>query len=220
MPSLKSCPSDLLAVFNHLHVIVRVLTFIAAFGGGGATIHHMFGNQAKSLFTLCKSLSKEHRNESCTSGTFNQAATSISHDFDSDSDNDNFVSSRAQTHLSHVANTAFLPAFQLFDNEDKDCRPRKQRSPPLKRRRIGNGSKSRTKKDSSRDNGSMDNSICSIGAWACASFMLVLQPSFQSVEFISSHLVWPEDNNNQVGNGTVLKTTDPFGALVCAAKNP
>lgn len=100
VPYLKSHPADLLVVFNHLSGIVRVLTFIAAFGGGGATIPRVFGNQAKSLFTMCKSLLQEHRNQSFTSGTFNQTATSMQHDFDSDSEDGNL--SRTQTHISQT----------------------------------------------------------------------------------------------------------------------
>ena len=46
--------------------------------------------------------------------------------------------------------------------------------------------------------------------------MLILQPSFQSIEFIASHLIWPEDYNKRPGYGTVSKLPDPCGALVCA----
>ena len=51
----------------------------------------------------------------------------------------------------------------------------------------------------------------------CSSFLLVLQPSFQSADIISSHLVWPEDYNNNVGYGIVSKTPDPCSAIVCAS---
>ena len=46
--------------------------------------------------------------------------------------------------------------------------------------------------------------------------MLEMQPSFQSVEFIASHLVWPQDYSNQAGYGVISKLPDPCGALVCA----
>ena len=221
MPSLKSHPSDLLVVFNHLHGIVRVLTFIAAFGGG--KIPHLFGNQAKSLFSMCKKLLKEHRNEVCTSGMSNQAAVSMSRrGFDSDSDEDNLVASRAQIQPTQPPRSSFSDDSDdglMDDDEDSENnhRSRTQKAPPLKRRRMGNGSKSKARKDSSRDNASTDTAIDSKGAWACSSFLLVLQPSFQSAEIISSHLVWPEDYNNNVGYGIVSKTPDPCSAIVCAS---
>ncbi|KAL7540736.1 hypothetical protein ACHAXR_010737, partial [Thalassiosira sp. AJA248-18] len=227
MASLKLYPSDLCSIFNHLHGIVRLLTFIAAFEGDGTTILHLFGNQAKSLFALCKSLLRDYRNGACTSGSFaSTSGTRSGYGFDSDSDDDRYVASRGHTQQSQTQQSTRPSNFSddsdglMDDDEDgenRDYRPRKQRAPPPKRRRIGNGSKSREKNHSSRSNGPIDNSIDSRSAWACASFMLVLQPSFQCVELISTHLVWPEDNDNQAGYGTVSKTPDPFGALVCAS---
>ncbi len=63
-------PADLLAVFGHLHGIVRVLTIAAALGDKDAAIPRMFGSRAKSRFIMCNSLLKEHRNGMCTSGSF------------------------------------------------------------------------------------------------------------------------------------------------------
>ena len=226
MPSLKSHPADLLAVFNHLHGIVRVMTFVAAFGGGN--IPHLFGNQAKSLFSMCKKLLKEHRNEVCTSGNSSQAAATMSRrGFDSDSDDDNLATSRTQALPSQTQRSVRTTNFSddsddgLMDSDDddnpKDYRTRKQKAPPLKRRRMGNGSKERARKDTLRDNYMLDSAIDSRGAWATSSFLLLLQPSFQTADMIASHLTWPEDYNNHVGYGTVSKTPDPIGAIVSAS---
>lgn len=102
------------------------------------------------------------------------------------------------------------------DNGTRVRRPRQQRAPPSKRRRIGNGPP-RTRRDNPREDDSMETAIDSRGAWACASLMLLLKPSFRTAETISSHLVWPEDFNGQHGYCTLSKTPDPFAALVCAS---
>jgi len=223
MPSLKNHPADLLVVFNHLHGIVRVLTFIASFGGGN--IPHLFGNKAKGLFSVCKKLLKEHRNEACTSGTSNQAAATMSRRGFDDSDSDEeHVSSRPQTYPTQTQRSAFSDDSDdgLMDDDEDDervnQRARKQKAPPVKRRRMGNNvSKSKARKDSSRDNNFMDSAMDTVGAWSCSSFILLLQPSMQSVDVISGHLVWPEDYDSHVGYGTVSKTPDPAGYLVCAS---
>ena len=228
LPSLKNSPSDLLAVINHLHGIVRVLTLISAFGGGGTKVPRLFGISGKSLFAICKSFLKEFRNQSCTSGTASQAAAATSNEFDSDSEG-RFVSSQPQIQPSRTQHFSRRPdnsndSDGLMDDDDDDAengthRPRILRAPPPKRRRVGNGLNPRLRNDSrSQITHQIPVAIAidARGAWACASLMLLLQSSFISVEFIASHLVWPEDYNNQAGYGTVSKLPDPCGALVCA----
>ena len=220
LPSLKGFPSDLLTVFNHLHGIVRVLTFIAAVGGEEATIPRLFSNQAKSLFTVCKSLLRDYRNEAFTSGSLMQLGSQMINDSESESDEEQNASRHTQ--LSQHNSMYLDDSDGLMDDDDdddnRDFRPKKQRAPPIKRRRIGNGSsRAREKRETSRKSELPCNSVDNRGAWAIASFMLALQPSFQCVELITAHLVWPEDKNHLSRYGIVSKTPDPYGALVCAS---
>ena len=95
-------PADLLAVFGHLHGIVRVLTIAAALGDKDAAIPRMFGSRAKSLFIMCNSLLKEHRNGMYTSGSFDE--TTAQRDFDSDSDDGRFTGRYTQSRPTRNSN--------------------------------------------------------------------------------------------------------------------
>jgi hypothetical protein len=228
LPSLKSYPSDFIVVFNHLHGIIRVLTFISAFGGDGDKIHRLFGIPGKSLLSICKSFMKEYRNQSCGANC-NYAAVAASNTLNSDSDDDGRYAlsqrriqpSHSQTqHSSHNSNNSD-DSDGLMDDDDDDAvnkshRPR-PRAPSPKRRRVGNGSRSRLRNESACNNIPVSISVDARGAWACSSLILILLPSFQSLEFIASHLVWPEDFNNQAGYGTLTGKPDPYEALVCSA---
>lgn len=109
--------------------------------------------------------------------------------------------SHSQTqHSSHNSNNSD-DSDGLMDDDDDDAvnkshRPR-PRAPPPKRRRVGNDSHSRLRNESACSNIPVSISVDARGAWACSSFMLTLLPSFRSLEFIASHLVWPDDFNNQ-----------------------
>lgn len=228
LPSLKSYPSDFIVVFNHLHGIIRVLTFISAFGGDGDKIHRLFGIPGKSLLSICKSFMKEYRNQSCGANC-NYAAVAASNTLNSDSDDDGrYASSQrriqpphSQTqHSSHNSNNSD-DSDGLMDDDDDDAVNKSHRSrpraPPPKRRRVGNGSRSRLRNESACNNIPVSISVDARGAWACSSLILILLPSFQSLEFIASHLVWPEDFNNQASYGTLTGKPDPYEALVCSA---
>jgi len=225
LPSLKSYPSDFIVVFNHLHGIIRVLTFISAFGGDGDKIHRLFGIPGKSLLSICKSFIKEYRNQSCGANC-NYAAVAAFNTLNSDSDDDGrYASSQRRIQPSHSQTQHSShnsdDSDGLMDDDDDDAvnkshRPR-PRAPPPKRRRVGNGSRSRLRNESACNNIPVSISVDARGAWACSSLILILLPSFQSLEFIASHLVWPEDFNNQAGYGTLIVKPDPYEALVCSA---
>ncbi len=219
LPLLKIHPSDLLVVFDHLHGIVRVLTLIAGSRGCDTTIHRLVNKKAKSLFDKCKSLLKKYRNESWTLDAANQESASTSY-FDSDSDDDHVVSSRVNDQPSqtkHYFHSNYSDDDGRFMSDEHDVGNinnfRTQSAPPLKRQRIGKSSKRNV---ASRVNIPDRIAIDARGAWACSSLLLELLPSFQSVEFIANHLIWPGDNDNKNGYGIVSMSPDPYGVIVCA----
>lgn len=129
--------------------------------------------------------------------------------------------SHSQTqHSSHNSNNSDDSDGLMDDDNDdavnKSHRPR-PRAPPPKRRRVGNGSYSRLRNKSACSNIPVSISVDARGAWACSSLMLILLPSFRSLEFMASHHVWPDDFNNQAGYGTLTGKPDPYAALVCSS---
>jgi hypothetical protein len=173
-------------------------------------ISRLFGIPGKSLFTICSSFLKEYRNQSCGANA-KHSSGAMSTFCNSDSDDNRFASNKAQILPSHKQ-----PSLHHSNNSDdsnglmnddnavsRNSCPR-PRAPSPKRRQIGNGSNHRSRNEYSRAKVPVICSIDTRGAWSCSSLMLILQPCFQSAEFIASHLVWPEDFNNQAGYGICL----------------
>jgi hypothetical protein len=229
LSSLVLDPADVLAVMNHVDGMFRVFTFIASAGGGGSSIPELFGDHAKSMYSLCKKLLKEYRRASYTSTSLNATEASISEQrrrADYDSDDDGFAPDNQRQTQQTTQKSRFSDDSDGFMDDDDDDdgdfgtqgtrRPRKPAAPPPpKRRRIGHhatkttGKASQMKKDETK-------SVDCPGALACASLMTLLNPSVESLETITDHLVWPEDLNNENGHDPVSKTLDPYDALACA----
>ena len=216
LPSLACHPADRVAVLNHLNGIVRVLVKISAVEGDGeSAIPLLFGDQAKSFFKLCKFMLKEHRKETYTSPLSPTLPNGRSHqDYESDDD------------VNQAPIRTSVVAFEddsdgMMDDDDdmpgRSSRERVQHLSPNKRRRLGHISSKNVKSDSAKRNGSNHTYIDAQTAFSCASLMVLLQPSFQCLEMIAGHLVWPDEYDTEAGYVPISKSPDPYCAMVCVS---
>lgn len=219
LPSLVCHPADRVAVLNHLNGIVRVFVKISAVEGGGESfIPQLIGDHAKSLFKLCKLMLKKHRKETYTSPLSPALPNGRSlQDYESDDDVIQAPIQRATT-----SSVAFDDDSDgMMDDDDgipsKSFSGRVQHLPPSKRRRVGEISSRNATKDSSKSYGSIHTSVDAQAAFSCASLMVLLQPSFQCLEMIAGHLVWPDEYDGKAGYNSISKSPDPHCAMVCAS---
>jgi hypothetical protein len=106
-----------------------------------------------------------------------------------------------------------------MDDDDmpgRSSRERVQHLPPNKRRRVGQISSRNAKKDSKSNVGN-HTYIDAQTAFSCASLMVLLHPSFQCLELIAGHLVWPDEYDNEAGYVPISKSPDPYCAVVCVS---
>ena len=213
LPSLACHPADRVAVLDHLNGIVRVLVKISAVEENGeSAILTSFGDHAKSFFKACKFMLKEHRKETYTSPLSPTLSNGRARDYESDDDMIQVPTQRATN--SYVAFDDDSDG--LMDDDDdmlgRSSRERVQQLPPSKRRRVGQISNGHARNDSSKNT-----YIDAQAAFSCASLMVLLQPSFQCLELIAGHLVWPDEYDGEAGYIPVSKSPDPYCALVCAS---
>eukprot|EP00804_Cyclotella_cryptica_P000562 CCRYP_009970-RE/>CCRYP_009970-RE protein AED:0.07 eAED:0.07 QI:22/1/1/1/1/0.88/9/1092/3640 len=220
LKDLRLEPPDVLATINHLEGIVTVLTHIVAAGGETTQLPTLFADQLKAIFSTCKGMLRNFRNSMYTS-TLSPTETIISEqrrrpEYDSDDDG-----RTSQIPIQRLTQNARLSdESDGFMEDDADAgpirhefrAPLKRNLPTPKRRRIENTSIS-----GKQDRSFATKSIDCQGAWACASLMILINPSMVCLEMITGHLVWPEDCDNQNGYSPVSKSLDPSGAFVCAS---
>lgn len=217
LPSLTCHSADRVAVLNHLNGIVRVLVKISALDiGERSAVPLLFGDQAKSFFKLCKFFLKEYRKETYTSHlspTLSNGRSRQDYEFD-----DDLV--QVPNQRQHKSSFAFDDDSDdgMMDDEDyihgmRSPRDRVHLS-PNKRRRVGNIDSRSAKKDLPKSNGSC-NHVDAQTAFSCASLMVLLEPSFQCLELIAGHLVWPDEYDSKAGYVPVSKSPDPHCAVVC-----
>ena len=219
LPSIACHPADRVAVLNHLNGIVRVLVKISAVEkGGGSSIPQLFEDQAKSFFKMCKFLLKEHRKETYTSPLSptlpNNGRSRQGYESD-----DDVIQAPTQRHTTSYAFQDDSDGMMDDDDDDmhimRSSRDRVQHL-PSKRRRVGNISSRSTKKDSSQVN-NKQTYIDAPTAFSVASLMVLLQPSFECLELIAGHIVWPDEYDSEAGYIPISKSPDPYCALVCAS---
>ena len=215
LSSLTCHPSDRVAVLNHLNGIVRVLMQISAVKEDReSAIPQMFGDHAKSFFKLCKFILKEHRKETYTapsSPTLPNERSRPAYDDDSDDDDMHMPTQQETNSFDDFGDDGDGMWNDDFDMPQKGSRERVQRFQPNKRQR---GAGRNVKEDSRKGNHAY---IDAQAAFLCASLMILLRPSFQCLELISGHLIWPDEYDREVGYAPISKSPDPHCAMVCAS---
>ncbi|KAL7471935.1 hypothetical protein ACHAXS_012259 [Conticribra weissflogii] len=224
IPSNSLPLPDFSAVLGHLHGILAVISNVFALRDAGSGIPRIYDDVLKSLFHSLQSCLKEYRQIEYTSASNNPLVTPTlngpnQHGTGSDSEDD-FAHVDSQVFSSNAnKNRNFMDDDFMDDDYDdgEHNRLTMQHAPPSKRRRVATSSRLAVIKKSYLIQSTTAKYIDSRCAWSCANLMVTLHPSMQCLETIASHLVWPEDFDDDDGYDPISRNPDPMGPLVCAS---
>lgn len=225
IPSQYLQAPDFAAVLGHLHGILSVVTNVFALRDGGSGIPRIFDDFLTSTFHSLQSCLKEYRQTMYTYASNNPLVTPTlngrsRHVMGSDSEDESAQVQNASQPLFSKAKTSDDFTDDDFMDVDYDDsahhRQRMKHAPPTKRRRVANPTRMAATIKPKHIDSAPKKSIDSYCAWSCASLMVTLHPSLQCLEIVASHLVWPEDFNDNDGYDPVSTNPDPIEPLVCA----
>jgi hypothetical protein len=220
LDALALSPRDLLSVLNHLDGVLRILAHVAAADQNGSKISDSLQSQFRAMFSACKGILRNHRHEMYSASTLTSVEPARQDyrrrpAYESDDDyGKSQVPLQRLTQRSQLDNDSdgFMDDAEVIGPVRLGSRQAahlKRIAPPPKRRRV--------EKDPVKVKQSLLATVDCQGAWACASLMILMNPSIECLEIIAGHLVWPEDYNSENGYNPVSKSINPFGAIVCAS---
>lgn len=212
--------TDLLSVLNHADGVVRILAHVTAADQKESKIPDSLQSQFRAMFSVCKGMLRNHRHTMYTASSSSLVESARPdyrrrHVYESDDDYDKGqIPTQRRTQKSQLSDDS--DGF-MDDAEDigpvrlgsRQAAPLKRIAPPPKRRRV--------EKDPVNAKQRLMATVDCQAAWACASLMILINPSIECLEIIAGHLVWPEDYDSENGYEPVSKSINPSGAIVCAS---